>query len=99
MDSVFENKKGKKSKKSKNKKNNNSSSDNSSDEVTSKGNNNQNITAGSTFFPEGNIVFEEKFSQDNEGDFPSNWDTNAGGEIIKLGDTKIGRASSRARVE
>src|SRR5690606_28809556 len=88
MDSVFENKKGKKSKKSKNKKNNNSSSDNSSDEVTSKGNNNQNITAGSTFFPEGNIVFEEKFSQDNEGDFPSNWDTNAGGEIIKLGDTK-----------
>src|SRR5690606_6843406 len=39
-------------------------------------------------FPEGNIVFEEKFSQDNEGDFPSNWDTNAGGEIIKLGDRK-----------
>lgn len=88
MDEVLEGKKAEKKKdKKKNKKNDNSSSDNSSEGVTSS-ENNQLIVTGSTFFPEGNIIFEEKFSQDNEGDFPSNWDTNAGGEIIKLENTK-----------
>lgn len=87
MDSVLGDKKGKKSKKNKSKKSDSSSSGNSSEEVISS-ENNQLIVTGSTFFPEGNLVFEEKFSQDTEGDFPSNWDTNAGGEIIKLGDTK-----------
>ena len=87
IDEILGEKKSKKSKKSKNKKNDSSSSESSSEQVITS-ENNQIIATGSTFFPEGNMVFEENFSQDNEGDFPSNWDTNAGGEIIKLENTK-----------
>lgn len=35
----------------------------------------------SDFVPGSKVIFEEKFSQDAEGDFPVNWFTNSSGEI------------------
>jgi OmpA-OmpF porin, OOP family len=48
----------------------------------------QDIVKGSTFFPEGNIIFREDFSQDTQGDFPANWETNSGGEVILINGAK-----------
>jgi outer membrane protein OmpA-like peptidoglycan-associated protein len=48
----------------------------------------QDIVSGSTFFPEGNIVFREDFALDSQGDFPANWETNAGGEVILVNGVK-----------
>jgi len=50
-----------------------------------------NIVKGSSFFPEGNVIFHEDFSPDNQGDFPSRWETNAGGEVILINGTKAMR--------
>ena len=44
--------------------------------------------AASDFAPGNKVLFEEKFSQDNEGDFPVNWFTNSSGEIITIDNTK-----------
>ncbi|MDZ7604458.1 MAG: OmpA family protein [Cyclobacteriaceae bacterium] len=46
------------------------------------------IVSGSSFFPEGNVIFSEDFSPDSQGDFPSRWETNAGGEVILINETK-----------
>ncbi len=46
------------------------------------------IVSGSTFFPDGDILFEESFAQDAFGDFPANWETNSGGEIISVSNQK-----------
>ena len=46
------------------------------------------IVSGSTFFPNGEIVYEEKFQQDAQGDFPAGWETTSGGEVIVVNGTK-----------
>jgi outer membrane protein OmpA-like peptidoglycan-associated protein len=46
------------------------------------------IVSGSSFFPEGNVIFREDFSQDNQGDFPARWETNAGGEVVLINGMK-----------
>lgn len=79
LDEVFEEKSTKKEKKSSKKESNEKSSSTSS---------NNEIVTGSNFFPEGQILFTDDFKQDNYGDFPANWDTNSGGEIIKVNGEK-----------
>lgn len=79
LDEVFEEKSTKKEKKSSKKKSNEeSSTSNSSNE----------IVTGSSFFPNGQILFSDNFKQDAYGDFPLNWNTNSGGEIIKVNGEK-----------
>ncbi len=46
------------------------------------------LATGSTFFPDGNLLFSEDFKADAAGDFPARWETNAGGEIIAIGEQK-----------
>ncbi|MBD3724009.1 MAG: OmpA family protein [Flavobacteriaceae bacterium] len=46
------------------------------------------IVTGSSFFPDGQVLFLEDFNQDSFGDFPVNWNTNSGGEIIKVNGEK-----------
>ena len=78
LDEVFEEKSNKKNKKTAKK---------SNDEPTSTSSN-QEIVTGSSFFPNGKVLFSDKFKQDNYGDFPVNWNTNSGGEIIKVNGEK-----------
>lgn len=78
LDEVFEEKSSKKSKKSSKK---------SNDESTSNSSNNE-IVTGSSFFPGGQVLFLDNFKQDAYGDFPANWNTNSGGEIIKVNGEK-----------
>jgi len=66
--------------------NSNSTSANNSGNSSVSGSNN--IVTGSSFFPNGDIIFQENFSRDAQGDFPVNWNTNAGGEIILVNQTK-----------
>ncbi|HPW88015.1 MAG TPA: hypothetical protein PKZ31_02800 [Kaistella chaponensis] len=56
-----------------NKKTNTNSSSSSSSSIGTNKN--------SDFVPGSKVIFEEKFSQDAEGDFPVNWFTNSSGEI------------------
>ena len=79
LDEVFEEKPTKKEKKSSKKE--------SSEKSTSTRSNNE-IVTGSNFFPDGQILFTDNFKQDNYGDFPVNWNTNSGGEIIKVNGEK-----------
>lgn len=46
------------------------------------------IITGSQFFPGGNVIYSETFSQDATGDFPANWETNSGGEVIVVDGNK-----------
>lgn len=46
------------------------------------------IVSGSHFFPEGNVLFFENFDKDKRGDFPINWQTDLGGEIISFENNK-----------
>lgn len=46
------------------------------------------LVTGSTFFPDGNLLFSEDFTGDASGDFPARWETNAGGEVIAIGEQK-----------
>lgn len=78
LDEVFEEKSSKKSKKSSKKSNNESTSNSSNNE----------IVTGSSFFPNGQVLFSDNFKQDAYGDFPANWNTNSGGEIIKVNGEK-----------
>lgn len=79
LDEVFEEKSTKKEKKSSKKKSN---------EESSTSNSGNEIVTGSSFFPEGQALFFDNFKQDNYGDFPVNWNTNSGGEIIKVNGEK-----------
>ena len=97
IDSVFEAPKKVKEKRKKNKKekaskkeevNEVGSETQNESVITNSSTNNQDIVSGSSFFPNGNIVFEETFSQDAQGDFPAGWETNSGGEIILVNGTK-----------
>lgn len=49
------------------------------------------MIVGSNFFPEGEVIFEEYFENDAQGDFPALWETNAGGEVISAYDGKAMR--------
>lgn len=46
------------------------------------------ISTGSQFFPDGEVLFYENFVKDTKGDFPAQWETNSGGEIIMAGSEK-----------
>lgn len=90
LDEVFEeddkkSKKDKKDKKSTSKENKN---------TTSSSKNSSNMVTGSQFFPEGTILYNETFAQDAQGDFPANWETNSGGEIITVDGQKALRLYS-----
>ena len=45
-------------------------------------NKSQDIVSGSEFFPNGQILFYERFERDKRGDYPVNWLTDVGGEIV-----------------
>ncbi|MBP0903916.1 OmpA family protein [Mariniflexile gromovii] len=49
---------------------------------------NQDIVSRSSFFPNGDVIFEETFKEDTQGNFPANWETNSGGEIILVNGNK-----------
>ncbi|MCB0448934.1 MAG: OmpA family protein [Confluentibacter sp.] len=90
VDSIFEAPKKVTQKSSKEKKTNNPS--NSEQEIEIQNNETQTaIISGSTFFPNGSIVFFESFENDSTGDFPANWETNSGGEIILIDNEKAFR--------
>lgn len=80
LDEVFE-EDDKKSKKDKKDKKSTSKEDKN---TTSSSKNSSNIVTGSQFFPDGTILYNETFAQDAQGDFPANWETNSGGEIITV---------------
>lgn len=92
MDSLFnapeKMKKTEKHSKQKGANENSDYNDGLSGELTGSIQNQQNIVTGSQFFPEGNLLFEEQFQQDMQGDFPVNWETNSGGEIILINGQK-----------
>lgn len=50
------------------------------------------------FAPGENVLFTDDFSNDLVGDFPSKWDTNAGGEVIKLNGEKYFNLVNNATV-
>ena len=79
---------GKKSKRKRGKGNLDSDEDFADGNIIESGQDQQNIVSGSQFFPNGNVLFNEQFSQDRQGDFPANWETNSGGEIITVNGEK-----------
>lgn len=80
MDGIFGNKKKDKKKEKDNQKN-------SGDKIEN-ANSSTKIVSGSEFFPNGQTIFFEQFDQDNVGDFPINWLTDVGGEIIMANQNK-----------
>jgi len=60
--------------------------------------NHQEILSGSSFFPNGNVLFHETFTNDPQGDFPARWDTNAGGEVILVNGQKALRFYPNASI-
>lgn len=80
LDEVFEEKDGKTSKKDK--KSTSKSKEEKNTSSTSQ--NNSTMVTGSQFFPDGTILYNETFVKDALGDFPANWETNSGGEIITV---------------
>lgn len=46
------------------------------------------IISGSHFFPNGNVLFYEDFDKDKQGDFPVNWETDMGAEIVSIDGSK-----------
>ena len=79
---------GKKSKRKKGKGNSDSDGGFTDGNTISSGKGQQDIITGSQFFPDGSVLFEEQFRQDRHGDFPANWETNSGGEIITVNGEK-----------
>lgn len=84
LDKVFDKKTGKKNKKGQAKEDSESEQSTNSTPTNSKSNAGQEIISGSTFFQNGEVIFEENFNQDAQGDFPANWETTSGGEIIMV---------------
>lgn len=71
MDKVFEEEKSKKE-----------TTKNSSKTEKNTSQSKKEIITGSQFFPGGNLLYNKTFSQDATGDFPANWETNSGGQVI-----------------
>lgn len=55
------------------------------------------IITGSSFFPDGKVIFEDYFEQGAVGDFPARWETNSGGEIISIYEGKAMRLYPNGR--
>lgn len=55
------------------------------------------MIVGSNFFPDGEVIFEEYFENDAQGDFPALWETNAGGEVISAYNEKAMRLYPNGR--
>lgn len=88
IDSVFDAPKKLKNKKKGTSKND-EDTDAPTDESIESGNPaSQDIVSGSTFFPNGNLLFSENFAADAQGDFPANWETNSGGEVVLVSGEK-----------
>lgn len=54
---------------------------------------NRNISVADQFIPNGQVRYEDNFERDALGDFPSQWETNSGGEVITVDDFKALRTS------
>jgi len=80
LNGIFGKKKKKKEDKTTKKESSNKQKSNKSSEIR-KG---QNIVSGSQFFPNGQVLFYEQFKRDQKGDFPVNWLTDVGGEIVMV---------------
>ncbi|WP_299763059.1 OmpA family protein [uncultured Dokdonia sp.] len=97
LDSVFSKKKKKKKKKKKRKNKNkkgkedSSTSDNETTEPT------YTIKRSSDFTPGNIILFEDRFTRDNPGDFPAQWDTNGSGEVAMINNEKWMRLSGKSK--
>lgn len=42
------------------------------------------VNSNSDFVPGGNVLFEDHFEKDAEGDFPARWNTNGSGKIVTI---------------
>ena len=88
MKGIFGKKKKKKKKKNKGEQKSKKDSSKTRDSNSSSNNvtidKSQKIVSGSQFFPNGQILFYERFERDKRGDFPVNWLTDVGGEIISV---------------
>ncbi|WP_299683723.1 OmpA family protein [uncultured Dokdonia sp.] len=93
LDSVFSKKK-KKKKKRKNKKKKGKKDNTASDNETTEPS--YTIKRSSDFTPGNIIVFEDRFTKDNPGDFPAKWDTNGSGEVTMINDQKWMRLSGKS---
>lgn len=85
---IFGKKKKKKQKENKKSKEKDSSQQSKDSINKNEDGENSEIVTGSHFFPDGDVLFFENFDKDKKGDFPINWQTNLGGEIISFNDTK-----------
>lgn len=106
MDSILEAKR-KKKKKLKKGKTDGSGDQNTSDGVEDETEGYEGDTASGTnlavfrkfdFVPGEDIILYDDFSADGTGDFPSNWDSNGGGEIVEVDGNKWLRLQSGATV-
>ena len=88
IDSVFDAPKKLKNKKKDASKNDESTETPSEENNESSNTITQDIVSGSTFFPNVNQLFSENFAADAQGDFPANWETNSGGEVVLVGSEK-----------
>lgn len=68
-----------------------------SGDATQSGGHASGIVTGSSFFPNGKVIYAEDFSKDAKGDFPAGWETNSGGEIITIGGEKAFRLYPNGR--
>ena len=85
MNGIFGKKKKNKNKgKQKSKNDNPKTQDSNSSSNNGTINKSQEIVSGSQFFPNGQILFYERFERDKRGDFPVNWLTDVGGEIVMV---------------
>ena len=104
LDSVFERKKKKKDRKKKKKKGrkkkskNENSNDDSQDDISSHGSSDPsyNIKRASDFAAGNVIIFEDRFTNDQQGDFPVAWDTNGSGEVVLINNEKWMRLGGKS---
>ena len=67
---------------------NNKKNDSKNSSTSNSSSNTKSSNKNSDFVPGNRVIFEEKFGQDAEGDFPVNWFTNSSGEIQNFGGKK-----------
>ncbi len=85
LDSVFD-KKG--NKKSKRKNRSKKGEPNPKSEEVSKASTKRDINRAPDFEPGNVSIFDDRFSKENPGDFPANWDTNGSGELVIIDGVK-----------
>ena len=87
FDSVFNNKKLTK-KKGKKRKSKNESDTNNDQEYE--------VSTSSEFTSGNQIIFEDNYSREKVGDFPSKWDTNGSGEVVLINNEKWFRIANKS---